>query len=384
MSVAAALKGCHAHDLGTVPENIPGWVKFTIPLDKVQSQLAAGRVRLSLDEILGGLDPDVRRMFSSARAGLMVDLEMNAVFHALSEGSMPSPVTALKTEQPSPASELPAPKQQNTPPPSTAADPFAPAAEKSWKSESLPKPPESAGMNPFWGDNSDLEPPPTSFLLTEPAETSKPVSPFPAFQPQPEPAKAKETSTRVFLPAQGKPVVIPANPATGAPEVVSSPPVAPAAPAAPRPAAPRSAPVSSGNNSTRSLLLTVLLGSSDAEDVGTFVHLTRQLPGVAAAVCLHQGKTLASEGDGSTGAERFLREAAANAQLLPSLAALTGIEDSDTLHVQSGHGEATFCLHDEVVFAVLHNPEKREATLREKITLLGRELAGIVREHDAA
>jgi hypothetical protein len=133
-------------------------------------------------------------------------------------------------------------------------------------------------------------------------------------------------------------------------------------------------------NSTRRLLLTILLGSGDAEDVNTFVHLTRQLPGVAAAVALHHGNSLASEGDGSTGADRFLREAAANAQMLPALAALTGIEDSDTLHVQSGHGEATFCLHDDVVLAVLHNPEKREATLREKITLLGRELSAIVRE----
>ncbi len=114
------------------------------------------------------------------------------------------------------------------------------------------------------------------------------------------------------------------------------------------------------------------------------MRLTRQLPGVAAAVCLHHGKTLACEGDGTPGADRFLREASANAQLLPSLAALTGIEDSDTLHIQSGHGEATFCLHDDVVLAVLHDPEKREAMLREKITLLGRELAAIVREQVAA
>jgi hypothetical protein len=33
---------------------------------------------------------------------------------------------------------------------------------------------------------------------------------------------------------------------------------------------------------------------------------------------------------------------------------------------------------------VLHDPEKREAMLREKITLLGRELAAIVRERETA
>lgn len=379
MSLSAALKNCAPHDLGTVPENIPAWVKFTVPMDRIQSQLAGSRVKLSLDEILAGIDPEIRRMFAAARAGLVVELDTNAVFHALSESSAttfaPAPPLAMEKLEPIPA---PAAKPQAA---TAMPEPFAPAPEVSWKNDLPPAaPPASTGANPFWGDTPDMGLPTSSFMLAEPEPVAKQVSPFPSFHAEPEPAKA--LAPAAFTPpapvAKPSPAVIPANPLTGAPEAHASPPMSPVKVTIPRNTG--SIAKDPNANSTRRLLLTILLGSGDAEDVNTFVHLTRQLPGVAAAVALQHGNSLASEGDGSTGADRFLREAAANAQLLPSLAALTGIEDSDTLHVQSGHGEATFCLHDDVVLAVLHNPEKREATLREKITLLGRELAAIVRE----
>jgi hypothetical protein len=286
----------------------------------------------------------------------------------------------------------------------TGADPFAPRAESSWKKESLPPPPaempvsapESLGTSPFWGDTPDTKPPVSSFMLAEPEESAKPVSPFPAFQPKAEPPKPlfADTAKAAASAQSATPVVIPANPVTGTPEVISEPPVFPVkipmqhahgpSTPAPKPAPKPIAPALTGSATTRNLLLTVLLGSPDAENVDTFIKLTRLLPGVAAAVCLRHGSTLASQGDGTTEADRFIREASANAKMLPSLAALTGIADTDTLHIQSGHGEATFCLHDDVVLAVLHNPERREAVLREKITLLGRELAAIVREQDTA
>jgi hypothetical protein len=370
MSLAAALKNCAPHDLGTVPENIPAWVKFTLPMERIQSQLAGGRVKLPLDEILAGIDPDIRRMFAAARAGLVVELETNAVFHALSESS------AASFASPSPAAAKVDPVLPPPAKPVAMPEPFAPAPEVPWKND-LPAvaPPAAAGAGNFWGDTPDMGLPTSSFMLAEPEPAAaKPVSPFPSLNTEPEPAKP--LAPAAFT--SPSPATIAANPARGTPEVHASPPVSPVKVTIPRNTAPASK--DPGANSTRRLLLTILLGSGEAEDVKTFVHLTRQLPGVAATVALHHGNSLAAEGDGSSGAERFLREAAANAQMLPALAALTGIEDSDTLHVQSGHGEATFCLHDDVVLAVLHNPEKREATLREKITLLGRELAAIVRE----
>jgi hypothetical protein len=285
------------------------------------------------------------------------------------------------------------PPQPEAPLAPPSADPFAPLPESHWKKETLPPPPiempiptpESKAANAPWNKGPDNTPPVSSFMLAEPDEAEKPVSPFPAILSQAEAPKVP-TGTLFAASAAVPPVVIPANPVTGAPEVISAPPVSPVKITLPHAGKRASAPTraSAATNSTRSLLLTVLLGSPEAEDVDTFVNLTRQLPGVAAAVCLHQGNTLASQGDGTTGADRFIREASANAKMLPALAALTGIADTDTLHIQSGQAEATFCLHDDVVLAVLHNPDKRETVLREKITLLGRELAAIVREREAA
>ncbi len=200
MSLAAALKNCAPHDLGTVPENIQSWVRFTVPMEKIQSQLAAGRVRLPLDEILAGTDPEVRRMFAAARAGLIVDLEMNAVFHALSEGSaaaLPPAATPVAEIKPAasplpPVASPPAPAPESfvLPPqesffkaPEPAVAPPAPAAPT----------PEPAGMgSPFWGDAANSGPPVSSFML-EPEEPRKPVSPFPAFQAEVSPAPLAPT-----------------------------------------------------------------------------------------------------------------------------------------------------------------------------------------------
>jgi hypothetical protein len=172
-------------------------------------------------------------------------------------------------------------------------------------------------------------------------------------------------------------VVIPANPATGAPEFVTPAPILPSQGSLAATATPR------GDNQTRRLLLTVLLGSPEVADAAAVVKLTRQLPGVSAALCVQDGRVVADGGDGSAEAERFLREAPVKMRMLPSLTALTGIEDTETLHIQSGEGEATFCLQGAVTFAVLHDPRRREPALKEKITLLGRELAAMMRDNPA-
>ena len=56
-------------------------------------------------------------------------------------------------------------------------------------------------------------------------------------------------------------------------------------------------PAPRNDRDSRHLLLTVLLGSSGATDVPSIVRLTRNLPGVAAAICVKDGLSVAEDGD---------------------------------------------------------------------------------------
>lgn len=92
LALAASLKNCAAHDLGTSPENIPSWVQFTLSYELVAGQLSTGRVVVPLDAIIAGLDAPIRALFAQARSGLEVELPSNAVFHAVSEAT-PTPAS---------------------------------------------------------------------------------------------------------------------------------------------------------------------------------------------------------------------------------------------------------------------------------------------------
>ena len=355
LGLAASLKNCAADDLGTCPEHIPSWVQFSLPMEKIRSQLATGRVTVPFTAILEGLEPEVRGIFVKARPALMVELASNDVFHALTSGdaapSADSPVLMPAAH----ADEEAAP----------AIDPFAALPKTEWKEAPVDKAAESR----FWADLPTAAIPSTLFSLAQPEAALAEVAAAP-FMPEKMPIdNAHEIQEAV---------VIPANPATGTPAFTSVAPLPP--PRAPVQVTqpPRS------DDQTRRLMLAVLLGTSDVHDAGVFATLTRQLPGVSAVLCVHKDLVVAADGDETCEAERFLREAPFKMRMLPSLTALTGIEDTETLHIQSGQGEATFCMQGDVIFAVLHDPHRREPVLKEKITLLGRELAAMLRDNPPA
>ncbi len=352
LGLAASLKNCAADDLGTSPEHIPSWVNFSLPVDPIRGQLATGRVTVPFSTILEGLEPEVRGIFAKARPALMVELATNEVFHALTGN------TTLKAETDTLVSNL---ETENTF--AQPIDPFAAPAKTEWKEAPVNKEAESR----FWADLPTAAVPSTLFTLAK-QESFTIETKAPAFSEVVPQDNKVEARPEVFIPA---------NQATGIPEFKT------VAPLPPRSATVRSEPVGNSNE-TRRLMLAVLLGTSDVPDVGTFATLTRQLPGVSAVLCLHDDRVVAADGDETCEAERFLREAPLKMRMLPSLTALTGIEDTETLHIQSGQGEATFCLQGSVTFAVLHDPLRREPVLKEKITLLGRELAAMLRDNPPA
>ena len=100
-------------------------------------------------------------------------------------------------------------------------------------------------------------------------------------------------------------------------------------------------------------------------------------------LCVKDNRPIAETGGDTPDSQRFLRDAPAKISGLTALASLTGIDDAETLHIQSGQVDATFCMQGTMTFAVLHDPRRREPALKEKITLLGREIAAILGETSA-
>lgn len=354
LNLAASLKNCAAHDLGTNPENIPSWVQFTLRHDALAAQLSTGRVVVPLHAIIAGLDPPIRSLFSQARSGVQVELPSNAVLRAVSE----APAAAMPPAAPAD----PAPQAAKATPPAPLFDPFSLIPENSWEEK---EPETPAPEQPFWSATTPSSEGPVSSDSPQPPTTEPPFVPVADQIPVPPP------------PARAEPVIIPANPLTGAPEFVSPAPVPPPQGSFIADATPRS------DNATRRLLLTVLLGSPDAADPAAIVQLTAQLPGVAAVLCVKDNRSIAEAGADTPDSQRFLRDAPAKISGLSALASLTGIDDAETLHIQSGQVEATFCMQGAMTFAVLHDPRRREPTLKEKITLLGRELAAMLGETPA-
>lgn len=126
------------------------------------------------------------------------------------------------------------------------------------------------------------------------------------------------------------------------------------------------------------MLLRVLLGSQGDLDAEAVVRLTNSQPGVAAAVCFVGGRPVASSGNGSPEAEHFLRQAERIHTHVQPLVALTGIADTETFSMKSDHHVVTFSFQGELTLGVLHDPLQQESTLREKVTLIARELTGLL------
>jgi hypothetical protein len=62
-----------------------------------------------------------------------------------------------------------------------------------------------------------------------------------------------------------------------------------------------------------------------------------------------------------------------------SLTAVVGIDGAETFSVQSRERLVTFSLVDGITFGVLHTDKEPVSGLRDKITLIGRELAKLLK-----
>lgn len=125
------------------------------------------------------------------------------------------------------------------------------------------------------------------------------------------------------------------------------------------------------------IVLRALLDTDSDLEPQRVVELTCRLPGIAACVCLHDGRAISHVGAHKPQAREFQKQATQLAQHLKTLAPLIGIDGAETFTMNSGDRLMTFCFPDRAILGVLHDAEPTLG-LRDKITLIARELSRMV------
>ena len=246
-------------------------------------------------------------------------------------------------------------------------------------------------------------PPPAQFpqAPTARAETpmpnwgGPPTPPPVSLAPQPEAPKPAPFSFPAASPSgMGAPSALPPGFAAQAPGWASPPPV-PEKPAAPAsgpfapvvalaaPQAPRPESMSSFGitpvtvTDAEQTMLRALLGVNEHLTVGRVVEIMARIPGVAACSCV-SGSNAIAQGGSSGSAQDFQRQSAELARSVQALAPMIGIAGAETFSINTNDRLMTFSFHDPIAIGVLHQDSDLAAGLRDKITLVGRELARLV------
>lgn len=415
VSLAAVLKGQSTPDLGFDPNFIPAWITTKLPAADVREQLGSGEVVLDLGTIIDGTDSSFRSVISHGRRAFQVRIASSEIFQnmppAASQPSAPQPqapapaaaspflAPAAQAPEPSPflapSSPTPAPAFQPAPAAPAATDwgttPAAPAAPAPFT------PPANAGG--FSADqlfaSQPAEPAPFVPGTAKRASTTPLMSGFGPATPTPaDPRQIKAVPSFFADPAPAAPIAPEPEPAPAfqsaaafqpspvrdqvrTPSVPIRPPSGPLLPAvrpsAPAPAAANGALGISTGPDGEQMLLRALLSVSEKLSAERVVEMTSRLPGVCACALVRGLKTI-NHGDGSQAAQDFSNKAAEIANSIQTIAGLTGIA-AETLNITTGDRLITFCFQNDLTFGVLHTDREPPSGLREKITLLSRELA---------
>lgn len=393
--LAAVLKGQSAHELGFDPNFIPAWITTKLPASDIRDQLPSGEVMIDLGTIIDGTDNSFRSVIAHGRRSFKVRIATSEVFQ-----NMPPPSSA-QPGAPSSASPF-------TPP--VAASPASPPAQpqisfnSAFMAPSIPEaknePPAfaakpEAAPSSDWGQPSGAPFAPPSGLSSEQLF---------ARQPEPKPAQSPRASTAPMMPGsppaaaeshqfktsaffgesasepKAEPFSPPANDFRPASQPLRPEPApAPAPKATPSPQAVASSMANSLGISAapegEQMLLRAIFGVSTSLSAERIIHLTSRLPGVVACAAI-RGLKMIAHGDDSASSQDFRSRAAEIATSIQTVAGLAGIK-AETLSITAGDRLITFCFQEQLTFGVLHADAEPPAGLREKITLLSRELAAL-------
>jgi hypothetical protein len=301
-----------------------------------------------------------------------------------------------------------APEPQARPQPQFSAfDPFAPTVgSNSWspgiaeQSVAPTSSPAGLGSEQLFGNlfqsaaAEPVQPAPRpvepTFAFAMPALQE----PTPPVQQQPMAPAPQTSPIQPAAPVQHSPFITQQQPMAPAPQTS---PIQPAAPvqhspfitqqqpfsAAEIPAAPAAQPRSgllfshTATANPEQMLLRALFGVADSLDPERVVRLTAELPGVEACICVQNNKAI-THGSGIPAAHDFQQQAVDLARGVQSLSSVVGIDGAETFSVQSKDRLVTFSLLEGMVFGVLHSSKEPVSGLRDKITLIARELAQLM------
>lgn len=245
---------------------------------------------------------------------------------SLREVAAPSPVAGAAPDTFTPLPGIP------PPPPAPSAQPFLTGSALQSSLTPSPLPPPIA--NPFTGPLKQTAPqPPTSF-----------APPVPSVQAIPH-ALAPATS-----------LAAPSLPDSASSVLAITP-------------------VSQGD--AEQVMLRALLGVNENLTVTRVVDLVSSIPGIAACSCVN-GTSSVSRGGSSQTAQDFQRQAPDLARNIHALAPLIGISGAETFSINTADRLITFSFHPPIALGVLHEEGEPAAGLRDKITLISRELARMV------
>jgi hypothetical protein len=291
--------------------------------------------------------------------------------------------TAAQTPEP----QAPAPESQAAPalkniitPKPGAFDPFATTVNSSWATPAAaesqkPAAPPASLHDGFSSDQLFGSP-----AVPTPAAPDAPEASPQAMMPPPVPSSNAFTS---FQQAEPPAVPAPQAPAVDAglgsfgsvtsPETPGTPPPMPATANVP---APKTAALglTAATGETEQLMLRALLGVNETLTAERVVDLVSKLPGVTACACIHGARVIGA-GNATGAAQDFQKQAADLSKSVQALIPLIGIEGAETFSLNTGERLITFAYHAPLAFGVLHQDQEPAAGLRDKITLVSRELS---------
>jgi hypothetical protein len=248
LSLSALLHDQSFDSLGFDPARVPASVRVTLPSAPLMAQVASGRIRVRLDELLDGLDAKFKPAFQQTRPGLELVVPMRELFENLPAATplIPPapPVVSLfhtpfsiqaeadqplqPSPEPTPAATLPPPVVSSfiapAPPPAVEV-PISRLDEVAALASSLDSPlvatPEPAAAMaapiaiPAPGSLDPIEPARPSFLLLPPALPTEEAAPilhpaaFDLAPPSFTPAPASPRTAPISLPPLLNPFAMP-------------------------------------------------------------------------------------------------------------------------------------------------------------------------------
>lgn len=373
VSLAAVLKGHGAQDLGFDPNFIPAWINTKLPAYIVQPQLASGQVSMDLGTIIDGTEPTFRSVIAHGRRGYTVRMLASDVFQTGATPNSSESTFSLPAAPPSPLAPSPAmvsPLPGLVQPLASVSRPFNPGSGPSMAESATlpPAKPEGMGSEQLFGEQPFAPAPQRAMFspLTAGVQALPEIlAPAMPGNPIMEQAATPMAQTRDSNRTPSTPLFK----AASAAHAISPPEFK-----APSSSVPGGSVMGlSAVGESEQMLLRALLGHTGRLDAGQVVKLTAQLPGIIACVNVRQGQ-VHGQAEASKPAQEFREQAADISRSMRTLAGVIGI-DAETLSIAAGERTITFCFQPDNAFGVLHQDSEPASGLREKITLLGREIA---------